>query len=247
VRLFHALQQPHGPLAMQQEILVHHEERFDLQLILHAAHDVKQFIARLKEVDELPLAAKERRGRTEVASQRTADGGNNRRRRRALAFGQTNVHDPCAHSGNDRRMLDRRALVFSQIASHPRNAFALHNVIGVDHLFNPGDGAHVPVHYDHRMRREFTRHAAHLAHLGHVHHDSREADHVVMLRLQLAGKVFPRGKVEHGAGRGNIRLDHHDAPGAMKHAQRKAALNARDLIVIELHRIDGAAAELVGL
>ena len=31
----------------------------------------------------------------------------------------------------------------------------------------------------------------------------------------------------------------------MKHAERKAALRPRDLIVIELHRIDGAAAELV--
>jgi hypothetical protein len=31
----------------------------------------------------------------------------------------------------------------------------------------------------------------------------------------------------------------------MEHAQRKAALRACDLIVIKLHRIDGAAAELV--
>ena len=33
----------------------------------------------------------------------------------------------------------------------------------------------------------------------------------------------------------------------MKHAQREAALGARDLIVISLHRIDGAASELVVL
>ena len=31
----------------------------------------------------------------------------------------------------------------------------------------------------------------------------------------------------------------------MKHPQGKAALGARDLIVIELHGVDGAAAELV--
>ena len=33
----------------------------------------------------------------------------------------------------------------------------------------------------------------------------------------------------------------------MEHAQREAALRARDLVVIELHRIDGAAAEFVVL
>ena len=33
----------------------------------------------------------------------------------------------------------------------------------------------------------------------------------------------------------------------MEHAQREAALGARDLIVIKLHRIDGAAAEFVVL
>ena len=31
----------------------------------------------------------------------------------------------------------------------------------------------------------------------------------------------------------------------MEHAQRKAALLARDLVVIQLHGIDGAAAEFV--
>src|SRR5450432_333791 len=33
----------------------------------------------------------------------------------------------------------------------------------------------------------------------------------------------------------------------MKHAQRETALRARDLVVIQLHRVDGAAAELVVL
>jgi hypothetical protein len=36
-------------------------------------------------------------------------------------------------------------------------------------------------------------------------------------------------------------------PGAMKHAQREAALRPRNLMVIKLHRVDGAAAELVVL
>jgi len=33
----------------------------------------------------------------------------------------------------------------------------------------------------------------------------------------------------------------------MEHAQREAALRARDLVVIELHRIDGSAAKFVVL
>src|SRR5271165_4664403 len=52
-------------------------------------------------------------------------------------------------------------------------------------------------------------------------------------------------EVEQRAGRGDVALDHHQAPGAMKHAEREAALRARYLVVIELHGIDGAAAEFV--
>ena len=44
---------------------------------------------------------------------------------------------------------------------------------------------------------------------------------------------------------GDDLLDHHDAPRAVKHPQREAALHARYLIVVELHRVDGAAAEFV--
>ena len=63
--------------------------------------------------------------------------------------------------------------------------------------------------------------------------------------LELASKVLPRGEIQHGAWGRDIGLNEHDAPGAVKHAQRKAALGARDLVVIELHGVDGAAAELV--
>jgi len=51
------LQQAHGTLAVQQEILVHHEERVHLQLIFHPAHDLEQLVAGLKKVDELSLAS----------------------------------------------------------------------------------------------------------------------------------------------------------------------------------------------
>jgi hypothetical protein len=65
------------------------------------------------------------------------------------------------------------------------------------------------------------------------------------MRGDLALEISSSGEIKNGAGRGNVRLDQHDAPGPMEHPQRKAALRARNLIVIELHRIDGAAAEFV--
>ena len=70
---------------------------------------------------------------------------------------------------------------------------------------------------------------------------------VVVVRAEFTSKGFARGKIEHGAGCRNICLNQHDAPGAMEHAQREAALRAGDLVVIELHRIDGPAAEFVVL
>ena len=230
---------------MKQKIFVHDKERVYLQLIFHPAHNLEQFVAALKKVDELSFASEKCRGSTEVAAHGTAHRRNNRRRRCALALRQPDAHDARAHPGNDCRMPDRRAFLFPEIAPHPRNAFAFHDVIGVNHRFDSGNGRDMPTHHDRGLRREFPRHAAHLAHLGHVHDNSGDADYVILITLQLALKIVARRKIEHRTGRGNIRLDHHDAPGSMKHAQREAALRSRHLIVIKLHRIDGAASELV--
>ena len=70
-------------------------------------------------------------------------------------------------------MPDRSVLIFAEIAAHPGDAFAVHDVIGVDHLFDAGDGGDVSADDDHRMRREFADHAAHLAHLADVDDDRR--------------------------------------------------------------------------
>ena len=64
---------------------------------------------------------------------------------------------------------------------------------------------------------------------------------------QFALKRLQGREVEQRAGRGDVLLDHHQPPRAMEHAQREAALLAGDLVVIKLHRIDGAAAEFVVL
>ena len=67
------------------------------------------------------------------------------------------------------------------------------------------------------------------------------------VEVSSRSKSFEGGEVEQRAGRGDVLLDHHQSPGAMEHAQREAALLARDLVVIQLHGIDGAAAEFVVL
>src|SRR6185437_12679423 len=66
-----------------------------------------------------------------------------------------------------------------------------------------------------------------------------------MISLELAREFAARGKVEQGAGRGDVLLNHHNAPGTVEHTQGERALLTRDLVVVELHRIDGAAAEFI--
>ena len=103
---FHALQQPHGALAVQQEIFVHDEEGAHFQIFFHAAHDVVQFVAGFKEVDELAFAAEERGGGAEVASHGAAHRRNDGGCGRSLAVGHANSHDACAHSRNNCGMAD---------------------------------------------------------------------------------------------------------------------------------------------
>ena len=89
---------------------------------------------------------------------------------------------------------------------------------------------------------------AHLRDLADVGHDRADADHVVAARVRSSStKRSRRGEVEQRAGRLDVGLDQHQAPRAMEHAQRERALHARHLVVVQLHRVDGAAAVLVVL
>ena len=142
-------------------------------------------------------------------------------------------------------MANRRVLVFSEKTPHPGDAFAAHDVIGVDHRFETGDCGHVSAHYEDRVRRKLPHHPAHFPDLADVDDDAGDPDDVVVVLGQFAGKAVARGKIQHRARRGNICLNHHDAPRAVKHPRRKAALRSRNLIVEQLHRIDGPASEFV--
>ena len=111
VVLLHQFQQPQRPLAVQQEVLVHHEERADVQLALELAHDVEQLVAGLVEVDGLALAAEHGRGGAEVAAQRAADRRDHawRPRRRACRSALTpTLRVPMPE--RDQRVADRARL-----------------------------------------------------------------------------------------------------------------------------------------
>jgi hypothetical protein len=56
---FHALQQLHGTLAVQEKILVHDEKLLDLQGRFHVIHYVEKFIPGFEEVHQLTFAAEE--------------------------------------------------------------------------------------------------------------------------------------------------------------------------------------------
>src|SRR3989304_2368910 len=66
-----------------------------------------------------------------------------------------------------------------------------------------------------------------------------------MVSCEFSPKGFPPGKIKDRARRADVLLNHGDAPGSMKHAQRKSPLYTRHLIVVELHRVNDPAAELV--
>src|SRR6266567_4577610 len=148
----HALQQAHGTCTVKQEVFVHHKEGIYLELRFDAAHHIKQFIAGLVEVDELSFAAKKSRCGAEVASHRAAHGWDDGCRRAAPPLREAHSHDACLQTGNNGRMADRCVLVFSQIPAHPGDAFSAHDVVGVDHRFQAGDGGYMSAYHDHRIR-----------------------------------------------------------------------------------------------
>ncbi len=89
--------------------------------------------------------------------------------------------------------------------------------------------------------------AAHFAHLSDVDDDGGDANDVVVVGDQFSFEDFAGGKVQDRGGGGDVLLDHEDAPGAVKHAQGERPLLAGHLIVVQLHGVDLAAAELVVL
>ena len=96
-------------------------------------------------------------------------------------------------------MANRGFFILTQIAAHPRDSLAAHDVVRVDHVFDAGNGGDVPTNDNGGIRREAADHAAHLAHFGQIHDDRGNTYDVVLMLLELASKVLPRGEIQHGA------------------------------------------------
>ncbi len=232
---------------LEQEIFVHDEKRLHAERFFGVAKDVVELVAGLVEVYELAFAAEKCRGGAEVAAHGTPDRRNDSCRRAAFAIGHPQAHDASFEPGNDLRMFDWGIHVFAEIAAHPRNSLAAHDVVGVNHAFEARCCRHVAADNDFRIRRKLAHHAAHFAHLAEVYDDRGNPDNVILVGFEFAGKVFTRREIEHRAGRRNILLDHHDSPRPVKHTQRESALRPRHLVVVKLHGIDGPRTKLIVL
>ncbi len=110
-----------------------------------------------------------------------------------------------------------------------------------------GNRGDVAADDDRRVRRELAHHAAHLAHLADVHDDRGDADDVVLMRVSSRAKASRVGKSSTVQGAEIFSWIIMMPQERWNMRSEKAALRARHLVVIELHRIDGAAAEFVVL
>ena len=242
----HQLQEFHRAALLQQEILVHDEERFRAARRFRFLHHPEQLRAGGVQVEDLALAAEERRRGAEVATQRAAHGRDDGRRGIGL------VGDPHAHHAQVEAGIERR-MVIGAVGSSPRysriqampSPFTMWSASTMCSM--PRSRRDMPADDDRGIGRDLADHAAHLAHLADVDDDGRDADDVVLVRVQFAREGLASGKVEDRAGRRDVLLDHQDAPGAVEAAQREGALRLGHLVVIQLHRIDGAAAEFIVL
>src|SRR5215471_1769756 len=142
-------------------------------------------------------------------------------------------------------MPDGRVWILAEMLAQPADAFAPGYVIRVEEPLEARDRRHVSADDDSRSRGMAPRQAAHLAHLAGVHDDSRDADDIVVAGGDLANESIARREVEDGAGAGDIVLQQHQPPRAVEQAKRERSLLARDLVVIELGRIDRARPEPV--
>ena len=180
--LAHPLQQPQGALAVEEEVLVHHEEGARAEGLLEAPHDLEQLVPALVEAEGPALAPEHGRGRAEVAAERAADRRDHGGGRLALALAEGHAHRPRAEGGHDVRVADRRGRVLAEEGPEPRDALARDHVVGVDHLAQPRPVGDVAAHHDRGLRLVAAHDLAHQLHLADVRQDAADPDDVVRHR-----------------------------------------------------------------
>jgi hypothetical protein len=63
--------------------------------------------------------------------------------------------------------------------------------------------------------------------------------------LEFSSEARQGRKIKEGTRRIYVGLDKYQAERPVKHAQGKTALDSRDLILVKLHRVDGATSVFV--
>ena len=144
-------------------------------------------------------------------------------------------------------MPDRRAVVLSQIALKPPDTLAAHDEIRVDVPFQTFFVGDMSADNDRGVRLVPANQFAHLPHLADIRQDAADPDYVVGMPADCRPELIQCGKIQKRAGSGEIGLDHHQAEGAMKHAQGEAPLDTGHLVLVEFHRIDSPAPVFVVL
>ena len=134
---------------------------------------------------------------------------------------------------------------FSEESAEPRDPVALHDVVGIDDPVEILAAGDVPADDDGCPGPVFANHLAHLFHLARVGHDGADPHDVVVVLPYFPDEVVEAGIIEDGAGRVDIGLQHPQRKGGVKHPKGEAPLDARHLVLVELHGVDPAASVFV--
>ena len=230
---------------MQKEILVENEEGPHGEFLLDLAHDGVKLVARLVEVDELSLAPEEGRRGAEVTAHGAAHGGDQDGRRARRLLRQVDAQEPGAEARVDHGVPDGGLLVLPEKSPEPRNPVALHDVVGIDDPVEILAARDVPADDDGCAGPVLADQLAHLFHLARVRHDGADPHDVVVVLPYFPDKIVEAGIIEDGAGRVDIGLQHPQRKRGVKHPKGEPSLDARHLVLVELHGVDLAASVFV--
>ena len=122
-------------------------------------------------------------------------------------------------AGGGLRVTDRLLGIFAQESAKPADPFAADDVVGVDPPLEVGNVGDVPADDDLGLGKMLADQLAHLLHLQQVRQDAADAHDVVGPAADLLDEAVQGGKVQERARRVEVRLDQHQAPGAMEQPQ----------------------------
>jgi hypothetical protein len=118
-------------------------------------------------------------------------------------------------------------------------------VIGVNRLVQPFLVGYVPPDENGGVRLVTAYQFTHFPDLADIGKDGAYSDDVIGCFFKFPNEAIQGGKIEDRARCVDVRLEQQQGERAVKHAQGKSPLYTRDLIVVKLHRVDGAAAVFI--